>query len=279
MAKSTLRYFKQSGEVNELGDLVGDAISNGTFGTPSKHKVALTGIEGGKIVFKGDFKITNGVITSGTVTGFIASMNGKKVMKAIDYKIPFADLANAIDEAQSGNDESETIFFMLLTAKQVIGSNGDDTMAGVSKLLLGGKGDDRIISSFGDKTIKGEDGDDTLIAGTGNDKLFGGKGRDIFAFTDVGDGVDRVKDFSAKKDNFGLDEVGGFEVLGGSIDATEFVVGEEALTADQHVIYDDKSGKLYWDEDGVGGAGKILLARISGDVKLSVANFVVDDYT
>ena len=59
----------------------------------------------------------------------------------------------------------------------------------------------------------------------------------------------------------------------------EFVVGEEALTAEQHIIYDDQSGKLYWDEDGVGGAGKILLARVSGDVGLSAANFIVDDYT
>ena len=150
---------------------------------------------------------------------------------------------------------------MLLTAKQAIGSNGDDTMAGISKLLLGGKGDDTIISSFGDKTIKGEDGDDMIIAGTGNDNLFGGKGRDIFVFTDVSDGVDRIRDFSAKKDKFGFDDGGGFEVLGGSFDATEFVVGEEALTADQHVIYDDQSGKLYWDADGIGGVGKVQLAQ------------------
>ena len=57
MAKSILRYFEQAGEVNEFGDLVGDALINGTFGTPSKHTIALTGTDGGKIVFKGDFKV------------------------------------------------------------------------------------------------------------------------------------------------------------------------------------------------------------------------------
>ncbi len=86
-------------------------------------------------------------------------------------------------------------------------------MAGVSKLLIGGKGDDTIISSFGDKTIKGEAGNDTIVAGTGNDKLFGGKGRDTFAFTDVTDGVDRARDFSASKDKFGFDN-GGFKCSG-----------------------------------------------------------------
>jgi Ca2+-binding RTX toxin-like protein len=278
MAKSTLRYFEQTGDINELSDLVGDAASNGTFGTPSKHKVALTGTDGGKIVFKGDFQVVNGVITSGTVTGFTAILDGKRVLKAIDYDLSFPDLANALEDAQGKNGDSEAFNFMLLTAKQVIGSKGDDTMAGVSKLLLGGKGDDTIISSFGDKTIKGEDGNDTIIAGTGNDNLYGGKGRDIFAFTDVTDGVDRIRDFSSKKDKFGFDD-GPFKALGGTIEATEFVVGEEALTADQHLIYDDDSGKLYWDEDGVGGAGKILLVRLTDGPKLTVANMVIDDYT
>jgi Ca2+-binding RTX toxin-like protein len=277
MAKSILHYFEQTGEINEFNDVIGDSLNHGTFGTPSKHKIALTGTDGGKIVFKGDFKVDNGVITGGTVTGFTATLEDKKVLKAINYDIPFADLADAIAQAQGGGNE-ETIFLMILTADQTIGSKGDDTMAGISKVLLGGKGDDTILSSFGDKTIKGEAGNDTIVAGTGNDKLFGGSGRDVFAFTDVTDGVDRVRDFSASKDKFGFDN-SGFSALGGSIEASEFVVGEEALTAEQHIIYDDQSGKLYWDEDGLGGAGKILLARVSGNVELSAANFIVDDFT
>jgi Ca2+-binding RTX toxin-like protein len=278
MAKSTLRYFKQSGDVNELSDLIGDVASNGTFGTPSRHKVVLTGTDGGKIVFKGDFQVVNGAITSGTVTGFTAILDGKRVMRAIDYDVSFPDLANALEDAQGTNGDSEAFNFMLLTAKQVIGSKGDDTMAGVAKLLIGGEGDDTIISSFGDKTVKGEAGNDTIIAGSGNDSLYGGKGRDIFAFTDVTDGVDRIRDFSSKKDKFGFDD-GSFKALGGTIEATEFFVGEDALTADQHIIYDGQSGKLYWDEDGVGGVDKILLARLTDSPKLTVANMAIDDYT
>ena len=259
MAKSIIRFFKVDLEFDEIGGLLGDAFENGSLEGGTKHKVVLEGEDGGRIVFKGKFKVDNGVVTGGKVTGYTALLNGDKVMKASGYDMSFTELESALDAAHGQNDDSEQAFRLMLTSDLALGSNGDDKMFGISKLIKGGKGDDTIFSSFRDKTIEGEAGNDLIVAGLGDDKLFGGKGRDVFAFTAVDDGVDRVRDFSAGKDKFGFD-TSEFQALGGSVEATEFVVGEEALTADQHIIYD--AGKVYWDADGVGGAGKILLARI-----------------
>jgi Ca2+-binding RTX toxin-like protein len=126
--------------------------------------------------------------------------------------------------------------------------------------------------------VKGEAGDDTIIAGPGDDNLFGGKGRDIFAFTDPDDGVDRIRDFKVKQDRIGLDD-GSFAALGATVEAAEFVLGTEALTAEHHLIHDRDSGKLWWDADGAGGAGRVLLARLTDGTKLGAANFHMDDFT
>jgi Ca2+-binding RTX toxin-like protein len=277
MAKSVLRFPRIDFDYNEIGDLIQDAVFNGTFVAATNRKVVLQGIEGGKIVFKGDFKVVNGAVAGGKVSGYTAWVGGEKVMKAKGLSFAFAELDQAISDAQADNGSSAHAFFLLLTVDRVIGSKTDDLMLGIAPLLKGRGGDDMIISSFGDKKVLGGNGDDVIVAGLGDDDLFGGRGLDTFAFTSPEDGVDRLHDFKARE-RIALDD-GGFAALGPGVDVAEFVLGKEALTGDHHLIYHRPSGRLWWDPDGAGGSGKILLAKLIESPKLSVANFYVDDFT
>ena len=77
--------------------------------------------------------------------------------------------------------------------------------------VLGGQGDDELISGSGDDTINGDKGDDTIIGGFGDDVLNGQSGDDVITFgaganiVDGGGGDDILElDFSALIANISL---------------------------------------------------------------------------
>jgi len=88
----------------------------------------------------------------------------------------------------------------------------DDTLGGIENLIVGdngsnlggddndnvftgGAGNDTMRSAGGKDTLFGKGGDDTLAGGGGDDTLSGGKGADIFAYNNIGDGLDTIIDF------------------------------------------------------------------------------------
>jgi Ca2+-binding RTX toxin-like protein len=273
MAGLLLRYFPPSALANELDELLGGAFSNGVFVSAAEDKVILKGDEG-RLVLKGEFVIANGVAVGGHVTAFASFVGGERLLKGNGYDIPFADFVNALGD----NDLQFFLMLRLLTAEQVLGSKGDDTIFGLSPLIRGDNGDDAIFTNFGDSEVRGGRGDDLIVAGTGDDLLFGGRGNDVFGFVDEFDGIDRIADFSVAKDRIALDD-GGFAELGPTVEEAEFVIGSKALTAEQRLIYNPGNGKLFWDENGVGGPGKILLAELPSGLAPTAANFFIDDFT
>ena len=61
--------------------------------------------------------------------------------------------------------------------------------------------------------------------------------------------------------------------------STEFRIGSEAKTDDQHLIYNDKSGALYYDADGSDVAAKVQIAELDKHLDLQARNFFVSsDY-
>lgn len=105
-------------------------------------------------------------------------------------------------------------------ANKIFGLAGDDTIrtgngndaayggTGDDK-LYGGNGSDHLDGGAGDDTLYGGNGPDILTGGTGNDILYGGNGGDTFVLnaTDVGNGVDTIKDFSVKTDRLDLSDI------------------------------------------------------------------------
>ncbi len=176
------------------------------------------------------------------------------------------DTDNSI-EAGGGNDE----LFGWGGDDTIMGEDGDDGIGGQT-------GNDALYGGNGNDILSGGEGDDVLSGGAGQDTLIGGNGADSYLF-DVLDGThDRVKGYVDGEDLILFDRKA-FTALAdmdaGALDASAFVLGSKALTADQHIIYNQSKGHLLYDADGSGaGAGVIVAAFTNkpaidaGDIQL-----------
>ena len=175
----------------------------------------------------------------------------------------------------------------------------DETLiggAGADK-IRGGAGDDRLEGHNGADRLVGGAGDDQLAGGLGRDVLTGGSGADVFVFdTKVGGtNVDRVTDFNTRADSIYLDGAmfrglgaasladgsGGSNPFGAGVGdpfglaKDAFHVGARAADAEDRIVYDRKSGALYYDPDGTGAAAQIKFAVLGKNLKLTAADFFV----
>jgi Ca2+-binding RTX toxin-like protein len=153
-----------------------------------------------------------------------------------------------------------------LGADQIFGGQGHD-------LLNGGDGSDMLSGGEGNDTIRGGEGRDVLNGGLGNDLLAGGNGADVFVFDAMNsDNVDTISDFDSIRDQIHLSKAV-FAALGDAVGAGEFRLGTVAQDANDRLIYDQATGHLYYDADGVGGTGKRMIAILEPETVLSVDHF------
>src|SRR5690606_3192861 len=124
-----------------------------------------------------------------------------------------------------------------------------------------GAGDDWIFTDAGKDTINAGAGDDIISAGGGANKVTGGAGADAFIFTALGRGhITTLLDFNAEEGDMLMFDSSVFTALTGIEDLTaHLVVGAKAraLDADDFLVYDSKSKKLYYDADGSGDQAAI----------------------
>lgn len=152
------------------------------------------------------------------------------------------------------------------------GSAGPDSLTGDGRdnIILGGEGKD---------TLKGASGNDVLVGGYNKDKLTGGDGRDKFVFSEHPGGheADKIADFSHGQDTLLLNAVM-FEAVGPKLEAREFYAAAgatKAHDADDRIISDTHSGKLYYDDDGPGGHNGVLFATLTNHATLTASDFIV----
>jgi len=180
-----------------------------------------------------------------------------------------------------------------ITTQQDTGGAGKDTLRGFER-LYGGKGDDtltgtdgtnRIIGMNGADTINGLGGNDLISGERGNDTLTGGAGMDKFLFrTAPAEGnADTITDFSqAEGDKLVLSAstYSGVGATRGSVlsaDAFYQAAGANAAQdADDRIIYDTTSGKLYYDADGLGGSAAVVIATLQGQPALYASDILFD---
>ncbi len=151
---------------------------------------------------------------------------------------------------------------------------------GLANKLTGNNGDDILSGSGGKDTLTGGLGNDTLAGGRDADTLTGGGGSDKFVFDGFalqGD-TDTIKDFEAGNDQVVLTKDTFYALdadLDGQIDAGTFTLGKSAALPGQHVIYNQATGALYYDSDGVGGAAQVQIALLIGKPMLTAHDFLV----
>ena len=87
--------------------------------------------------------------------------------------------------------------------------------------------------------------------------------------------VDRIMDFNVRDDTFWLDDSVFPGLALGALPSGAFAKGTSATQADDRIIYDSKTGNLYFDPDGLGGTQQMLIASLDTGLKLTAADFTV----
>ncbi|MFS0517930.1 beta strand repeat-containing protein, partial [Nostoc sp. UIC 10607] len=172
---------------------------------------------------------------------------------------------------------------LTLTGTKVINGTGNSldnilTGNGGANILSGGDGDDSLFGGLGNDTLLGGAGDDLLTGGIGRDVLTGGVGRDNFNLADTRTGgYDIITDFTVGDDTIFVSkaEFGLSQSQDTILDSGLFRLGTSATTASDRFMYDQTTGNLFFDKDGVGGTAQVQIAQFSNQAVLSSADITV----
>lgn len=142
--------------------------------------------------------------------------------------------------------------------------------------INGEGGNDNIGGHKGDDIINGGAGNDRLHGGQGHDVLTGGSGKDVFVFKEYAAAdSDRVTDFTHGTDKIGIDGTYLTAFKDGKFSSSEFYAGTKAHDANDHLIYDKKTGKLYYDDDGNGKHAAHLIATFDHKPTITASDFTI----
>jgi len=152
-----------------------------------------------------------------------------------------------------------------------------------SNTLIGNDGANILYGGAGNDTLSGGAGNDKIYGQEGNDMLSGGLGRDIFVFDkrpNKRTNVDKITDYSVRDDSIYLENKY-FKVGTGSISKPKqmaskyFYKGTKAHDGDDHIIYDQRKGVLYYDADGTGSSAQVKIATFDKKPHLILKDFFV----
>ncbi|MDJ0647347.1 MAG: CRTAC homolog protein [Xenococcaceae cyanobacterium MO_188.B19] len=195
----------------------------------------------------------NDTLMGGYGNDTIQGGNGTdKVVASADSNFALND--QELSSPVLGSDQLFTI-----EEAHLIGGSSDNIIdaTGASKIkvtLEGGLGNDTLTGGANDDELKGE---------IGNDILTGGAGADKFTYTDINQGVDTITDFASGQDTLVISASGfASDLTPGTLSQDQFVLGSNAVDADDRFLYDN--GNLFYDADGTGSADAVLVASLNG---------------
>lgn len=150
-----------------------------------------------------------------------------------------------------------------------------------SEVARGTSADEVFKANFGNDILEGGGGNDTLSGGVGRDTLTGDAGNDVFAFETTPNASNRdiVTDFIVGEDKIWL-KATAFHMHPisdlGSLAAARFALKGDMYTSSVRIIYDEITGRLYYDADGSNTAyGEVEIAAFTNKPHLSAADFIV----
>lgn len=146
--------------------------------------------------------------------------------------------------------------------------NIDGTGNILANTITGNGGDNVLSGGIGRDILSGGAGNDTLIGGFGGDTLTSGLGNDTFLFDvlETSANKDIIADFLTGQDHIAFVRSAFAAFAGdpaGALNAAEFVIGSAATNSSQHIVYNNVTGALYYDADGVGGVAQVQLAALT----------------
>ena len=162
------------------------------------------------------------------------------------------------------------------TSYQLRQGTSIEVLSAVDQSASGSSNAFALIGNEVSQTVVGNGADNVINGGRGNDTLIGLGGRDTFAFSSAlsADNVDRVADFTSGVDRIGLATDVFAAVTDGGITSAEFVIGTAARDADDRLIYDQATGRLFYDADANGSGETVLFAVLTPGTVLGASDFV-----
>jgi Ca2+-binding RTX toxin-like protein len=152
------------------------------------------------------------------------------------------------------------------------------TASAGSGILYGDSLDDALVGTSGADVLVGGGGADSLTGGPGTDVITLGDGSDTVIFDSL-IGSDIVTDYSVADDSVQLSKAT-FAALGavGALLSAEFYSAAGAVAgadASDRMVYDSASGRLYYDADGSGAIGAVLIGTFIGSPTLTHSEFAI----
>jgi Ca2+-binding RTX toxin-like protein len=226
-------------------------------------------------------KTGNGLTESDPVKNFVLLASGNDVL--------YGDSGS---DAIYGGDGSDIIYGGTGDDSGVfLGSNINYFVGG----LWGGTGNDRVYGGTGKDDLFGEAGKDSLDGGTGDDRLYGGAdadtlrggsgadrlsggaGADKFHYENAAEGGDTIVSFSVSTESLTFKKLAFGNLAKGAIATNAFKANASgvATDADDRFIFETDRDILYYDADGNGEGGRVLIADFSTNVPLTAADIVI----
>jgi Ca2+-binding RTX toxin-like protein len=169
-------------------------------------------------------------------------------------------------------------------------SQGTDTVVSSVSYSLGGQYTENLtltgsanLNATGNglaNTLTGNFGNNVLNGNAGADVMRGGGGSDSFVFSTalVAGTIDTITDFSVGDDRIRLSAAVFNTIAGtGTLSAAQFVANASgtAQDANDRIIYETDTGKLFFDSNGSAAGGAVQFATVSPGLALTNARFSV----
>ena len=277
--------------VDNIGDAIAEAVGAGTDLVKSSVSFTLfDNVE--KLTLRGSAETGFGNGLANTIAGNAAAnvLDGRAgADKLIGYDgndTYFVDNSGdqAIETSSGGGFDTvrSSVTFILgdhiedLILEGAAALNG--TGNGGANVLRGNAGANILDGGRGNDALAGDGGNDTLKGGFGNDTLEGGAGADDFVFDKAlaANNVDFVLDFAIGSDRIVLENAVFKGIAAGALAAQALRIGTAAADADDRLVYDPATGRLWYDADGSGAAAQILFATLDNPpATLAASDFSV----
>jgi serralysin len=268
MVSGTLEIGGIASLVN-TGTITGTGPDGSYIGSLARDIVTNSGTMNGAMSFDEGNDVYDG--RGGTFNGTIDGGGGNDLFI-------FTSLPDKVIEGVNGGHDTvrSTLSIVLDTNVEDLLLFGTGAVAG-----SGNASNNSLIGNVAANKLSGGAGNDSLAGARGNDTLSGGAGKDFFVFNSAPNAKanrDIITDFSAKDDTIQL-ENSVFAQLGsktGTLTAAAFKnLDLGPVDSSDRILYNDKTGALYYDKDGSGAAGAVQIALIKGAPTLTHFDFVV----
>ncbi|MDQ6436865.1 calcium-binding protein [Mesorhizobium sp. LHD-90] len=265
LADASLNAGEAKGDTfNSIENLEGSAFNDTLEGNASANHIeggagtdTLSGLAGDDRLSGGD---GNDTLRGGLGADYISGGAGTDTAS---YKLATAGVAVSLADPSLNAGEAKGDTFSSI--ENLFGSDFNDTLAG----------------NGASNAIQGGLGNDTIRGLGGNDKLTGNSGKDIFVFDtalNAAGNVDAIADFKAVDDTVNLENAV-FKALTatGALAATAFSANTTGLAgdADDRIVYETDTGKLFYDADGNGAGAAIHFATLTGLPAIAAGDFQV----